>query len=1549
MKIYFPHPSCLYLVSKVFPVVLIFVFGLSSTAATWHPIGPEDKNSTQPAPSALRVTATSLERIEVAMDLPGAYWDKAQYPDGLEYDAIHLPGAGEMEVGKPDVPMFSVWLAVPPGTTPKVSADPGPAVTWENMVVVPRQPPLPDSWGFSDPPFQKDLQSYQQKTSYPGSFWSLEHYQLYGCPAVLLRVYPVQANPADQLVEIYPQLQVVVDFAPDPSAKNIVTKPLSSRQKNLLSSQAANGAIVTDLYPAKPSNPDKGVITTDGDGSTGGCHLLIISPPAFVSAAETLALWKRRCGYATKVVSTDTTGTSNAAIKTYIQNSQSWTPSPEYFLLLGDADHIPPWYVLDHAADSSTPSGSGMIQGKVATDLRYVDLNGDWAEELTIGRLPVNSLTEAETIVDRIITYEKTPPNKFTYPDFYSKATIAAYYQDTSPQDSYADRRFAKTSEDIVKYYKMKLYDPERIYYTDSGVTPQYWSTIGSYVFENDTSGGSLPAELLKPTFAWDGDKSDITAAINAGRHLVTHRDHGSRALRWSHVPSAFGWYGGWSEPEFLPGDVDALTNGTNGLFPVVWSLNCQTGWYDNETDQSSYAVYSGGSEIGTVFTQDSDESFCERFLINPNGGAVGVIGSSRISYSGLNDRLVWGWMDAIHSTFIEYHNGAEYGINSNYITEMGDVHVYGKNYLISKYFLDNYMKTALEEFHWFGDPTMNFWYLAAGDGLGVNYTTTATQNVPVDIAFSVNRGRPVAVGARVTIMRDDVPSDYWTGETDSSGELTFSSITFTQPGEYDVVITLNTHAQIPLFRTINVLASGEDTPTPTNTGTPTQTPTETLTPTETNTPTETPTPTNTHTLTPTATATNPGELCAVITSPGNNTSIAGECVTLMAECSADKTALAHVRFQYRYLPAGSWTDIGSPDTDAPYFVEWNCSMLLSGDYELRAIARNTYDADCSTPATITVTVNDGNPDVSEETDGDETVRTQKCNAQSNTTVSKGNASCGIVCQVNLPANLVQHTGTHDVTLRDRSTATFNPTLDVYQGLGIYSQVNFEHTLDTGGSFELLYEFPDQNNDGVVDGTSVPVESLRVYYFDSGKSCWLPVPGRALNSGAGTIAADVSGSLHMSGSGVYAVLGGVLNQSSTLATAGWTLLGYPGTPHQPHPNDLFGDDIEGFGAGWIYYFDEATESYKQTTTVEPGGGYIVWSNGTSTPVEGYGSKTYDTSVNLSLSHNGSSSDSAGFHFASNPYSVAIDWDQVYSLSTNISNTYYQWNGSTFEHYVAGGGGSLSGTIAPWAGFWVRANAGGGMLSLSRVTKSNKNLNPAYQPTLDNWLLQLSVCYDGDCDPYNYAGIAHDAEVQIDQYDVKKMDSLAAKKITIHFPSPKPGDDRKFVQDVRPETDGAVAWTFWVESTVSDHSFYLSTPNIMLIDPRWDFHVTDLQTGQVINLRKQFGYELWYADQPREFLLEAVRREEPTPVPTPTEEPPTPTLSPVPPTLTETPTPSLSPTMLEPTSTVTPQPELSATPTEMPIPTPTATVLALPTPTMLMPEAASGVQHFELYR
>ncbi len=766
-------------ISRSAPEWVSFNTGSSGSARKTAGVEPVEIVSSSARNLALHVSLSGMSVLDTVMS------------DRKEYTSIHLKGGGELEIGKPDVPVLRKWILVPAGTEVSMRITPGEPLVFDDMDIPPLQRPSADFPGSVPPPFEIDDVAYETDEDFPGVLARTGPVlNVRGQDMLIVDLYPLQYNPVTGELRVYSDLSVDLQFEGEilgipKRLENPVFKKawqrLALNAEEVLAAQDETGV----------NEPDDGSAPMpDGNGVNGGCDYLIICHPSFVNEANTLAAWKRLSGFRTKVVTTTVAGSTDMAIETYINSSQSWTPAPAYVLLIGDAEYLPTAYRLQHPIDYYNDP-DGLRQGYVASDRYYADTTGNNVADLYIGRLPVDTATEAGYAVDRIIDYERTPPNPGTYASYYTKATIAAYYQDSDPQNNYADRRFAKTSEDIYQFLSASEgYTTQRIYYAHGDVTPTYWTTVSNYVFENDVSGGSLPSYLLKPTFPWDGDKADITSAINAGTFLVTHRDHGSR--RMYSVPSGYWYRGGWGDPEFEPTDAIALSNGS--LSQVLWSINCSTGWFDNETDDATYNRYESGSIARTYEARDADECFCERFIRDDNGGAVGVIGATRISYSGRNDRLAWGWMDAIWPGFIEYNNGS-YG-GSDPIYQMGPVFEYGKNYFLTWYSSTNrYTRTTLDEFHWFGDPTMEI-RTDVPTTLTVTHPSAIDTGVATDAAVNVKTGGSNLVDARVTISRASVPDDYWTGLTDASGDITFSGMTTSQEGDYDVVVTA--HNTIP-------------------------------------------------------------------------------------------------------------------------------------------------------------------------------------------------------------------------------------------------------------------------------------------------------------------------------------------------------------------------------------------------------------------------------------------------------------------------------------------------------------------------------------------------------------------------------------------------------------------------------------------------------------------------------------------------------------------------------------------------------------------------------
>lgn len=104
------------------------------------------------------------------------------------------------------------------------------------------------------------------------------------------------------------------------------------------------------------------------------------------------------------------------------------------------------------------------------------------------------------------------------------------------------------------------------------------------------------------------------------------------------------------------------------------------------------------------------------------------------------------------------------------------------------------------------------------------------------------------------------------------------------------------------------------------------------------------------------------------------------------------------------------------------------------------------------------------------------------------------------------------------------------------------------------------------------------------------------------------------------------------------------------------------------------------------------------------------------SISLSF-NNGPNSNYNGFNLVSNPSASTLDWDQV--SRSNASDTYYVWDpaGAHYDTYQAGAGGTNGGTnlIAPFQGFWSKANASPASITIDSSAVSNSNESPYKQP------------------------------------------------------------------------------------------------------------------------------------------------------------------------------------------------------------------------------------------
>ena len=313
-------------------------------------------------------------------------------------------------------------------------------------------------------------------------------------------------------------------------------------------------------------------------------------------------------------------------------------------------------------------------------------------------------------------------------------------------------------------------------------------------------------------------------------------------------------------------------------------------------------------------------------------------------------------------------------------------------------------------------------------------------------------------------------------------------------------------------------------TPTTTATATPTATETGTATPTATPTSTATSTPTPTSVPTPTPTATPTPNPCPVIKAtiriPRSGKRINGNRTLVRALVQNNLIRyVKKVLFQYR-IPTltGTWQDIvaanprhPNPDTSHPWFVHWDVTGLPEGDCDIRALAYNYCDEPDPSPAFITVTIDHHNPQsIGRKGDQDEIIQEDILNTTDDHTVGSGQDEGEMHIVLGIPGAALDSPTTCTISwLSDCG----HPDCSV---MGWVSMNAFADVTLSSGQTQfsqailIEFEYPDGNQDGIVDGTIIPELSLNIYYYDDASDKMTLIPNCNVDPDANTVSCQVS-------------------------------------------------------------------------------------------------------------------------------------------------------------------------------------------------------------------------------------------------------------------------------------------------------------------------------------------------------------------------------------------------------------------------------------------------------
>jgi hypothetical protein len=610
-------------------------------------------------PSILSTAQTKLlssdeNGMRVRVELPALRF-VPQTGGGRAWTKLALPNTDAPSApGSPGIPIVSSTFGVPDGAALTVTPDSASSYTVQGVDIFPAQPdtvddvPPPDFTAppFATAPFTIDKSAYKRRGLVPskpaaGQILGTARDIVIGS----LQVPAAQYDAARRKLKVLNSVVVEVKFVGGSHTFNSELGSTWEHAQRTFASTLLNA----DLIRAEFIKPFPRC----------GEEMLVITNPATRPAADQFANARSAAGLRVAVVETGSgagqIGVTPGQIQAYIRSRLTSTGCihPSYVTILGDDDLVPTF-----AADAGIPS-----------DLDYsMRDDADELPDLAVGRIIGNDQAAVAAGVTKIVTYETTPP---TGP-MLTRASIAAEFQDDNV-DGREDRTFIQFAETVRNGLVNRGVAVDRIY-DESGfpATPLKF---------ND--GTDLPAELKKPTFAWDGNTADITTAWNEGRFLMIHRDHG--------------WSDGWGTPRFETTDVNALSNGS--LLPVLMSINCSSAAYDYD-----------------------ETSFVGEALVKPNGGAVGAFGDTRDSPSWHNTQIALGFVDALLPTVLAGEGPAlkqrtGFALIHGKLRLAGLAPPSGPGILVG----DTGTRNELYLWHYFGDPSMQMWGGGGGPPIVIN------------------------------------------------------------------------------------------------------------------------------------------------------------------------------------------------------------------------------------------------------------------------------------------------------------------------------------------------------------------------------------------------------------------------------------------------------------------------------------------------------------------------------------------------------------------------------------------------------------------------------------------------------------------------------------------------------------------------------------------------------------------------------------------------------------------------------------------------------------
>lgn len=546
-----------------------------------------------------KVTKTIKESssyIDVTYTFSGAYIDN--YNSTNKYQLISFQNSSlDSKKGEPMLPyIFDTW-AIGSLTGVKVTQKSAQYKEYGSISIAPSNGVNIATQNIAN---AAESSTYKSNKFYPSSTTELaETSNMRGVPMAGVKLYPVLFNPVTKKIRCYTSITYRIAYSG--SAKSV---KLSKTLKDVIKAKVSNPEAIDNKF-CSTLKASKAISTTDIE------RYLIVTTNSLLPAAQKFANWKSMQGYRCSIISKSKFN-SDQEVRDELYKDYTNNGIPTYMLIIGDHSGYVPgkkFSIYHERTDFGSPlilytdklyANSDYILNKSNTD--YVNLsnanNFACKPDIIGGRISVSNLSEAYTVIDKIIKYEKTPP---TNDDFYQNCVCAAYFQDiTDPEknrkeDGYADQNFIETTETVIRTISnYSDINPERIY-----SIAEYPKNSRIYLPKNSY----IPEEYRQSWALWNYQteaRHKVIDKINKGINFIYYSGHGYEN-GWSSIDLDKGYIYKCGEAGASQWcDEMGMTNGEK--LPFFFGGNaCMSGSYNRACFATDIIKKATGGGIGII------------------------------------------------------------------------------------------------------------------------------------------------------------------------------------------------------------------------------------------------------------------------------------------------------------------------------------------------------------------------------------------------------------------------------------------------------------------------------------------------------------------------------------------------------------------------------------------------------------------------------------------------------------------------------------------------------------------------------------------------------------------------------------------------------------------------------------------------------------------------------------------------------------------------------------------------------------------------------------